>query len=298
MGRLSAGDWQNRCRIASVCPDADVIPKVENAGQYLIENGNELQILHNGLKVLKNGYYNGLLSQLIWAMKGVHEPQEEYCFYEVLKHIPDNAVMIELGSYWAFYSMWFCKNVPDAVCHCIELDLPSLELGIQHFALNGLRAIFTNAGIGKPNLKPWHTEVVGEYVRTLPNGQIFWKRTHPTPGFHRNIPLITIDSYLADNMIPFVHLLHSDIQGEEVLMLEGAEHALSNQKLGFIFISTHGDEVHAKCSEALRRHKYKIIAEHSVEDSFSGDGLIVAKSASMVGPDHLPISMRTKISPI
>jgi hypothetical protein len=46
---------------------------------------------------------------LIELCKGYHEPQEELVFHKVMKRLPPNATMIELGGYWAFYSLWFCS---------------------------------------------------------------------------------------------------------------------------------------------------------------------------------------------
>jgi hypothetical protein len=170
-----------------------------------------------------------------------------------------------------------------------------MQLGITHFELNGGRAIFTNAALGRPKLKPWHTEVVGNYVRTLPDGRIFGHRPHPTPGFHRNVPLITVDGYVRDNNLEFIDILHSDIQGEEGPMLQAATETFGAKKVGFVFISTHSDHMHAACADFLGKYGYKIIAGHSIADSFSGDGLIVAKLPTYAGPDHIPLSKRTEI---
>ena len=43
--------------------------------------------------------------------KGVHEPQEEKAFLEVLNYVEKGSTMIELGSYWGFYSLWFNKKI-------------------------------------------------------------------------------------------------------------------------------------------------------------------------------------------
>jgi FkbM family methyltransferase len=254
--------------------------------------------MHNGLKVHKVGYADGNISSLIWLLKGVHEPQEEKCFFECLKFIKPGGTMIELGANWAFYSMWFAKDIPNAKCHCIEADVGALELGIKHFELNGLKATFTNGQFGRPDLKPWSTDIVGRYIRTTPDGHIWWRRTAPKPGLHRNIPLLTVDQFVHDNEIDFVDLLHSDIQNQEFLMLQGAEKTFSESKVGFIFISTHSDEVHQSCKSWLDDKGYVVIAEHSMQDSFSGDGLLVAKGQKQDGPEHIAVSKRSEICPI
>src|SRR5581483_4352870 len=80
--------------------DCDYIPKVPQAGEVFEEIGYSYQLMHNGVKVLKDCYYDSWATDVIYGLKGHHEPQEEKVFYEVLKYIPPNATMIELGSYW------------------------------------------------------------------------------------------------------------------------------------------------------------------------------------------------------
>ena len=107
----------------------------------------------------------------------------------------------------------------------------------------------------------WHTNIVGGYIRTLPSGQIFWNRPPPTEGFHRNVPIITLDQYILDNQLDSVDILHSDIQGEEYNMLLGAKNALKNKKIGVIFVSTHNDKVHALCLENLMKQRVHMLIQ-------------------------------------
>ena len=44
--------------------------------------------------------------------------------------------MIELGSYWAYYSLWFASQVKDAQNYLIEPDPRRLEIGRKNFELN------------------------------------------------------------------------------------------------------------------------------------------------------------------
>jgi len=44
--------------------------------------------------------------------------------------------MLEFGSYWAFYSMWFYREVPTARCFCIEPATHNIQMGKDNFALN------------------------------------------------------------------------------------------------------------------------------------------------------------------
>lgn len=80
-----------------------LIERVPMAGMV---QGNEVY-LHNGNRVpiTGPGAYYGPFSQLLIINRGVHEPLEEFVFQELLKSMPEVPQMIELGAYWAHYSM-------------------------------------------------------------------------------------------------------------------------------------------------------------------------------------------------
>jgi len=197
------------------------------------------------------------MAEIIKRLRGHHEPQEEKVFYEVLKVMPPGAKMIELGSFWAYYSMWFNKTIINAENYMIEPNPEKLELGKEHFRLNNMKGVFTRAFMGRDSAE---------------NGTF-----EDWDGKAYTIPQLSIDDYLESIGLEFLHLLHSDIQGAEYQMLLGCRRSLKAGKIGYIFISTHGD-CHDKCLAFLLEHGLSIIASHTIEQSFSADGLIVAAS--------------------
>jgi hypothetical protein len=44
--------------------------------------------------------------------------------------------MIELGAFWSFYSMWFNKEVENAINYMVEPDSFNLGQGKRNFKLN------------------------------------------------------------------------------------------------------------------------------------------------------------------
>jgi FkbM family methyltransferase len=285
--------WAERIRVAAACPDAVRLPRVKDAGGFVMRKGQVCQVMHNGVLILRDSYIGPPMTTLIEALRGVHEPQEECCFAEVLPFIRRGATMIELGSNWGFYSLWFERAIEKAECHLIELDTKLLEAGIRNFAINGARGVFTNACLGLPNLGPWNVQRHGHYVRAQASGQIFFACEPTIDGFHRNIPLLELSHYLADNLIETVDLLHCDIQGEEMHLLEKDEALFRAGKVDWIFMSTHhDDEFHGRCVAKLEHFGFVVVAEHSISQSYSGDGLIVAKRHGVGGPDTIAISRR------
>lgn len=224
--------------------------------------------MHNGIKVIKDGYCGCWMTDLIYGLKGHHEPQEEKAFQEVLKYMPSQAVMIELGSFWGYYSLWFAKQVEISSNYLVEPDPWRLELGRQNFLLNQKEGHFTRGYVGTCNSD------AGDY-------------------HHANS--IMIDSFIEQYQLRHVNLLHSDIQGAEFEMLLSAINSIESGKIDYFFISTHAQTLHEECINFLKSHHYQILAEHSQDESFSVDGLIVAKREGVAGPDKIAISKITNL---
>jgi hypothetical protein len=235
------GEWLRRIDDVLQCEDRKFIRPHPNAGKIV----DGFLVMHNGIRIKPLSYYGFPMLRMFKLSKGVHEPQEERVFQEVLKVMPPGATMLELGSYWAFYSMWFQQTVPDARCCMVEPEEAGLKSGKENFEINGLQGDFTRAFIGN------------EYKESSP-------------------PILTVDWILSQKNIPFLDLLHSDIQGYELQMLEGASNSFLQGKVGYVFISTHSNQVHDACENKLREYGHVILHSINLDDSYSEDGLIVA----------------------
>jgi hypothetical protein len=236
--------WKNRISNVVKSDDNFYIDRVEGAGK--IKNGR--QIMHNGLKIYLGSYYGPEVAKMLKENKGVHEPQEERVFSEVLKKLKPGATMVELGAFWSFYSMWFNKEIENAKNYMVEGDDYNLGCGKRNFKLNGMTGKFIHANIG---------EFDNEKLST---------------------PQICIKTLVARENISYIDILHSDIQGYELEMLRGATSIFENNMVGFIFISTHSQELHEECRNYLIQWGYEIIADADLSETFSEDGLLVAKS--------------------
>ncbi|NEO65855.1 MAG: FkbM family methyltransferase, partial [Moorea sp. SIO4G2] len=192
----------------------------------------------------------------------VHEPQEELAFYMVLKEMPKQATMLELGAYWSFYSLWFHKSVHSPKCFLVEPLLSNFNYGKKNFSINGCTGNFTNAYVGRSS--------------GLVNGN----------------KQICVDKFLKEKEIDHLNILHSDIQGYEVEMLHGADKSLSARIIDYIFISTHSNQLHDQCINLLESKDYLILASANLDESFARDGVIVARRKEMKGLDCINITLR------
>jgi len=250
--------WQERINTVVACPDNALLRRVPDAGKVFPSH----QLLANGLKITLGSYYDYGNTHLLIANRGVHEPQEEHAFEQVLKSLGPGATMLELGSYWAFYSMWFASIVPSARCIMVEPDPHKMNFGKLNFKLNGLSGSFDAGFINdKTDLFP-------------------------------AIPTYSVDYLLGKHRVTHLNILHSDIQGFELAMLTGAQKALQQGVIDYFFISTHSNKLHEDCIARLLESNYRIVCEANLDKSYSVDGLIVAKRKDAVGPDDIFISKR------
>lgn len=261
-GKLKKRNQQWADRVAEVLasPDNDAIPRHPDAGK-IIDNA---QIMHNGLKIVPGCYYGDFSRRMFKEAKGVHEPQEERVFAAVLPHIPVGGVMLELGAYWGFYSLWFASQVSGARCILVEPVNDNLDSARANFRLNGMSAEFVVAGIADK------------------------------PGRVRRVGAVTsVDTLVEQHGLKHIHILHADIQGFEGQMLAGAARALAEGIIDYIFISTHSQELHEGCRSTLQAAGFEIIADADLNETYSFDGLLVGKRKGVAGPDRVPISRRS-----
>ena len=221
------------------------IERVADAGYV---DKNNCVILHNGNRVPLAGdfaYYEGFSDILIFN-RGVHEPLEEYCFQEMLKKIKiKSPIIIELGAYWAHYSMWVKKIFPEAKCYMIEPDLKNLECGKNNFRINNFEGEFINNSIQ-------NSDVGGSFQ---------------------------LDVFASEKKLTSINILHCDIQGYEVNMLQSTKFIFEKQIVDYAFISTHSEAIHKWVIKEFEKFKYRIEVSSGFDNhTTSYDGFILASS--------------------
>lgn len=254
----------DRVRMTVSCRDTDALPKVPGAGEVFELDGTLVQRMHNGILIEEGCYYGPWMTEIIRALGGHHEPQEEIVFHHVLERLlGDEAepTMIELGAFWSYYTMWFLSRATAGRAVCMEPDPAYLEIGKRNLALNGLEATFVHGAVGA---EPGATlEFVAE-----------------STGAPVVVPQYDLDALMAMTGLDRVSLLMVDIQGFETPLLTRAAELLRAGKVRFAIVSTHhhlisGDALtHQRTLELLKECGAHVIAEHTVSESFSGDGLI------------------------
>ncbi len=275
-------DVDARAAMTSSCRDTDYIKKVAGAGGYKKYKKYDVQIMHNGLLVKRGGYYGKWMEQIIESLKGHHEPQEEKVFHEILKRIDSKSpTMIELGSFWSYYSLWFHKEMRNAKNICCEPDINNIEVGKINAKINNAKIKFINAAAGEDS-----------------SGHIDFP-LESQPGLLKRVPILPVDKIVDDEGLDNVDILHMDVQGYELSAIRGAVNAIQDGKVRFIVVSTHHYSIsrdpltHQKCEDMIRSLGGHIISSHTVAESFSGDGLIVASFSQKDQDTSISVSINS-----
>jgi FkbM family methyltransferase len=254
-----------RVELTVSCLDCAELPKVGDAGQLIDVDGVPAQVMHNGVLVEPGGYFGDWMAEIIRRLKGHHEPQEELVFARVLERLCDAAsprpTAIELGSFWAYYSLWFLNDIPQGSVLAMEPEPDRLDLGQRNFKLNGRTGQFIEGVVG-------------------PEPGVELAFTQESNGKVRKVQQYDLAMLMRTADFDHVDLLLCDVQGGESHFFTQSETLLRSGAVRFAIISTHhhsisGDPLtHQKLLEFFSRIGAHIIAEHTVGESFSGDGLI------------------------
>lgn len=284
-GPLNMNENQ-RAHMTVSCQDTASIPKVKQAGLVIVEGGKKVQVMHNGLKVSAGGYYGDWMVDIIKKLKGHHEPQEEKVFYHLLNRInKSKPVMVELGSFWAYYSLWFKYKNPKGKVICCEPDPHNIKIGRKNMLINnfteGEGLVFYNSAAGRND------------------GQKVTLDMDSKPGEKIDAFIRSVDSISIEQKLEYIDILHMDVQGVELDALEGAVEVIKEKKVRFLVVSTHhyvfsGDPMtHHKCLRFIQEHGGTIITAHNIIESYSGDGLIVASFDKEDKDFNVDISINT-----
>jgi FkbM family methyltransferase len=266
---MLSSDEIKRIAMTASCADSSEIPKVWNAGEFGLDEHGPFQVMHNGIKITKDCYQGPWMSKVIELLRGHHEPQEELAFHEVLKTLkshPSNFQdqnILELGSFWGYYSLWFAKEFPESKVVCLEPDIHHMEVGEKNFLRNDVSGRFINAKIAR------ESKLRSRFVC-------------PSDGIERVVEALSFSGVLEKANLTEVDIVHVDVQGAEIDLLLDLSKVLLKTKIRFIFVSTHdlvisgSPTTHQDSLRLLESNGAHIICEHSVPESFSGDGFILA----------------------
>lgn len=266
---ISDPELVRRVNLTISCTDADALPKVPGAGEVFERDGVTLQRMFNGVLIEEGCYAGHWMTEVIRSLHGHHEPQEEVAFAAIIDRLQrdniENPRMIEFGSFWSFYSLWFGSALKDAQMFGLEPDPNNLEVGKRNAILNGQenQIEFLHGAIGNEPGEPLLFD-------------------NESDGGTTTVIQQDLDSLLTRKNWDKVDLVLVDVQGAEAILLSRARETLKSGRVRFLVVSTHHHAIsndpltHQKAVQLIEECGGHILAEHTPEESFSGDGLVAA----------------------
>jgi FkbM family methyltransferase len=263
---LDNTDARRRVLMTVSCHDCDPIPKVADGGEIIERDGRELQVMHNGLLIERGCYYGPWIDEIIRATGGHHEPQEELVFYRIMERLAQSEgskTSVEFGCFWAYYTMWFVHDFPGSRSIALEPDPANLAIGKRNAELNGLSEAIV-FGQGAVGAEP------GSLVSFVAESD----------GNPYDVTQYDLESTMSEFELSHIDLLMVDIQGFEQVLLPRALKQFAEGRVRFLIVSTHHHIIsgvpttHQDVLALLVKAGAHIIVEHSVTESYSGDGLI------------------------
>lgn len=176
----------------------------------------------------------------------------ESCVLDLKKENKSIYNMIELGSNQAYYSLLFNKILNECVVNniLVEPNDDYINRGVDTFKHNDIEGTFINKSIGDI----W-----------VAHNSLF------------NKDVITVDELIDQYSIDILDVLHSDIDGAEITMLEGSKNSLKYNKIKYAFILAHGENIFNQCIDFISDYEYDVIHQYD-EQIIGADRLIVIKS--------------------
>ena len=176
--------------------------------------------------------------------------------------------MLEVGCFWALWSLVFRKRFPDGRNVLVELGRRQLEVGRENFRLNDFDYESYWGGFfldksGTYKNRQYDIEfpkVEGEYYCDDLSGEMVGPELN-FMDIYRQSSLDTID------------LLHMDIQGSELPLIRDIN-LLLDKKIRSLVIATHSAEIHQEIVSRLNNNGFNL--EIDISSLLGSDGYIYA----------------------
>jgi hypothetical protein len=207
-------------------------------------------------------------------------------FSNILNNIDnkDNPIMIELGSFWALWSLFFRKQYPNGKNILVELGKRQLYVGVRNFLNNNFDCQYYHGGFNIESSGTFNHKLTDIEYNPMTNSGInidnLISNDLELNANFDNLKLtgnnLDFNKIYKDNNLDIIDILHMDIQGSELLFIKDIIEYVNNKKILNIVIATHCYEIHKEIITILNTNNYEIIINEDY-GTIGGDGYIYAK---------------------
>jgi len=175
---------------------------------------------------------------------GTYESEKQSTLKQFVK---TGMTVFDIGANAGFYSLAFSRLVGvEGEVWVFEPSAENADYLLKHVRLNQL-----------------HNVNLIQAAVSDKNGIVGFQTTgchatgHITDTSQCWVPTVSLDSLIAENIIPVPDVIKMDVEGAESLVLNGAKDLLKKKKTT-LFIALHGDNQKQHCAEILRSAGYEI----------------------------------------
>lgn len=139
----------------------------------------------------------------------------------VLKLLPNNAVVIDVGANFGVYSVLIASILGDSQVHSFEPVPQTAELLRLNAVRNQVdsRIVINNVAVGSESgsLPITTDRYAGNYLLTQNNYD----------GHRQEVPVIRLDDYVSEKGLQHIDFIKCDVEGAELLVMKGATKVLT-----------------------------------------------------------------------
>ena len=217
-----------------------------------------------------------------------HKKEMRLC-EEILLDIDNrkNPVMMEVGCYWALWSLLFRKKFTNGKNILVELGKRQLSVGKYNFYLNDYDCSAYHGGFCIDKSSTLHNKESDIEYPVEENEDL--KKFIPEAGETNGLvgPNLEFLDIWNKEGIDAIDLLHMDVQGSELAIIASITGLLQQKKIKNIIVATHSLAIHAAILEMLSlTHEVKSNMPNNLGDDVNndelGDGYIYAKAKTDV----------------
>jgi len=196
----------------------------------------------------------------------------------------ENPLMIEIGCFWAIWSLLFKKRYRNGKNILIELGKRQLAVGKFNFEINNFDCSSYHGGFFINESLTFKNRAHDIEYDALENIDLqkFIQETAETDNLVG--PELDFDEIYQKEKIDVIDIIHADIQGSELSLLNGINHLLNSKKVKSLVICTHSKHIHDETVRLLSKN-FDIKINIPWPSDIGGDGYIYAKLQSDIKND-------------
>lgn len=163
----------------------------------------------------------------------------------VVQTVLPGKVVFDVGAHVGFYVLLFSELVGDSgQVVAFEPFPPNVAYLKKHLALNRCTNVtIVEAAVADRSGTAYFAEAASSSMG------------HLAAYGQRQVPQVSLDEWISAGRLPVPDYLKIDIEGAELLALQGAQSTLMRY-CPTIFLATHGAELHARCCSLLQEFGY------------------------------------------